>query len=155
MCSLYPWVMKYCPYPTGHPEVILKDFKDVHEYFGVIKCKILPPRCLYHPVLPVSVDKKLMFPLCYSCAKNRMVNCIHSEIERSFVGTWVTEEVKKAIEKGYTILEIYEVCHYNEKALYDPHTQQGGLFSEYISTFQGYKQEASGWPEWITDEKKR
>ena len=153
VCSLYPWVMKYCAYPIGHPEVILSDFKDVNEYFGLIKCKVLPPRQLYHPVLPVSVDKKLMFPLCYTCAAKRMVECIHSENERSFVGTWVTEEVKKAVEKGYKILEIYEVWHYEEKAQYDPQTQEGGLFSEYISTFQGFKQEASGWPEWVVDEK--
>ena len=153
VCSLYPWVMKYCAYPIGHPEVILSDFKDVNEYFGLIKCKVLPPRQLYHPVLPVSVDKKLMFPLCYTCAAKRMVECIHSENERSFVGTWVTEEVKKAVEKGYKILEIYEVWHYEEKAQYDPQMLEGGLFSEYISTFQGFKQEASGWPEWVVDEK--
>ena len=24
VCSLYPWVMKYCSYPMDHPEVILK-----------------------------------------------------------------------------------------------------------------------------------
>ena len=153
VCSLYPWVMKYCAYPIGHPEVILSNFKDVNEYFGLIKCKVLPPRQLYHPVLPVSVDKKLMFPLCYTCAAKRIVECIHSENERSFVGTWVTEEVKRAIEKGYKILEIYKVWDYEEKAQYDSYTQEGGLFSEYISTFQGFKQEASGWPEWVVDDK--
>ena len=70
VCSLYPWVMKYCAYPLGHPNIILKDFKDVNDYFGLIKCKVLPPRQLYHPVLPVSVDKKRdVSTMLYLCSK--------------------------------------------------------------------------------------
>ena len=70
VCSLYPWVMKYCAYRIGHPEVILSNFKDVNEYFGLIKCKVLPPRQLYHPVLPVSVDKKTyVSTVLYLCCK--------------------------------------------------------------------------------------
>ena len=155
VCSLYPWVMKYCSYPVGHPTVILKDFKNVNDYYGLIKCKVLPPRDLYHPLLPVKVDNKLMFPLCYTCAHNRITKCTHNENERSFVGTWVTEEVQKAAELGYQILEIFEVWHYEQKSKYDPETKTGGLFSEYISTFQGYKQEASGFPDHVNDDEKK
>ena len=135
VCSLYPWVMKYNKNPVGHPEVVLRDFKDVNEHFGLIKCKVLLPRNLNHPVLPVSVDDKLMFPLCFTCAKNRIKECKHAEIERCFTGTWVTPEIQKAVELGY-----------------DPIKGPEGLFSKYISTFQGFKQEASGWPEGVIDE---
>ena len=149
VCSLYPWVMKYCCYPVGHPTVILGNFKNVSEYFGLIKCKVLPPKDLYHPLLPVKVDEKLMFPLCYTCAQNRITKCTHDESKRSFIGTWVTEEVQKAVELGYQILDVFEVWHYDQKSQYDPETKTGGLFSGYISTFQGYKQEANGFPDHI------
>ena len=50
--SLYPWVNRYSVYPIGHPIVITQEFDDVKNYFGLIKCDILPPRGLYHPLLP-------------------------------------------------------------------------------------------------------
>ena len=69
--------------------MILTDFKHVNEYYGLIKCKVLPPRDLYHPVLPVKIDGKLMFPLCYTCAQNRIKDWKHSEKQRSFEDIWV------------------------------------------------------------------
>ena len=135
--------------------MILKDFKDVHEYYSLIKCKVLPPRDLYHPLLPVKVDNKLMFPLCFTCAQNRITKCNHNESQRCFTGTWVTEEIQKAVKLGYIILEIYEVWHYEQKSQYNSTTTTGGLFSQYISTFQGYKQEASGFPEHVIGEQKK
>ena len=53
--SLYPWVNKYCCYPVGHPTVItqFEDATDLRDYFGLVKVTILPPRGLYHPVLPL------------------------------------------------------------------------------------------------------
>lgn len=35
---------------------------------------------------------------------------------------------KKAIEKGYQILKIYEVWHFKNVAQYDPITKSGGIF---------------------------
>ncbi|GFT43966.1 uncharacterized protein TNCV_1822161 [Trichonephila clavipes] len=48
--SLYPWVNKYCEYPVGHPEIITKHFRDIDSYFGLVKCKVFPPKKLFHPV---------------------------------------------------------------------------------------------------------
>ena len=143
VCSLYPWVMKYCSYPVGHPEVILDNLKHASEYYGIIKCKVLPPRDLYHPVLPVKVYRKLMFPLCYTCAHNRIKECNHSEKQRCFEGTWVTLKVQKAVELGYKILDTYKVWHYKKQKQYDKEGGHDGVFSEYIKTLQGLKQEAS------------
>jgi len=44
------------------------------------------------------------------------------------------EEVRLAIEKGYRILEIYDVyeCQVTQ---YNPETGEGGLFVDYIITF--------------------
>lgn len=68
--SLYPFVNKNSRYPTGHPDIIMNPgTTDISQYFGVIKCKVRPPRGLYHPVLPVRVNGKLLFPLCKRCAE--------------------------------------------------------------------------------------
>ena len=71
--SLYPWVNKTSIYPKGHPTFISQPgHTDIHQYFGLIQCKVLPPRDLYHPVLPYCHDSKLLFPLCASCVKEEM-----------------------------------------------------------------------------------
>ncbi len=108
--SLYPWVNKTGKIPVGHPEIITENFSRLDTYEGLIKCKVIPPRNLFHPVLPCKVNGKLLFHLCNICAnaQNKEL-CEHTDDERAFVGTWVTDEVKKAIEKGYTLLHIYEV----------------------------------------------
>ena len=81
------------------------------EYYAFINCKVLPPRHMYHPLFPVKVNGKLMFPLCYTCAYNR-IKGNHSEKQICFEGTWVTLEIQKIVEVGYKILDIYEVWHY-------------------------------------------
>ncbi|GFT35599.1 DNA_pol_B_2 domain-containing protein [Trichonephila clavipes] len=51
-----------------------------------------------------------MFPLCRTCAETlNQKTCSHTEEERSITGTWVTEEVKKAREKGYKIVKIKDL----------------------------------------------
>lgn len=111
VCSLYPWVNKYGTYPVGHPVVVRENFEDVSTYEGIIKCKVLPPEGLFHPVLPYRVGAKLMFPLCRTCAEGLVseLTCEHSDDERSLIGTWVSIELKKAIEKGYKVVEMFEV----------------------------------------------
>ncbi|XP_035213265.1 uncharacterized protein LOC118187172 [Stegodyphus dumicola] len=111
--SLYPWVNKYCVYPVGHPTIITESFRDVEDYFGIIQCRVIPPRNLYLPVLPYRCRKKLMFPLCRTCALLQLQTpCTHTDDERALVGTWVTEEVKLAKKKGYRVTHIYEVYHF-------------------------------------------
>ena len=146
--SLYPYINKYCEYPVGHPEIITDNFTDFSHYFGVAKIKILPPDFLYHPVLPLRSGGKLKFPLCRTCSLNEnKEKCICSMNERCLIGTWCTPEIKKALEKGYKIVKIYEIYHFKNTSTYDKATQKGGIFSEYVDTFVKIKQEASGWPE--------
>jgi hypothetical protein len=63
-------------------------------------------------------------------------------------GTWVIDEVRLAVAKGYKVLEIQEVCEY-EVTQYNPETNDGGLFVDYINTFLKLKVEASGYPSWV------
>ncbi|XP_042906674.2 uncharacterized protein [Parasteatoda tepidariorum] len=137
--SLYPWVNKYCEYPVGHPLIITENFASVENYFGIMKCTIVPPRQLYLPVLPYRSNKKLMFPLCRVCADSLQQSpCTHTDDERALTGTWVTEEVKMALKKGYEITEVHEVYHFEETS--------SKLFNSFIDLFLKIKQESSGWP---------
>jgi len=124
---------------------------------GLIKCTVVPPTDLYHPVLPFRCNKKLLFCLCRTCASEQNVRepCRHlSDTERAISGTWVLDELRMAVSKGYRILEIHIVYEY-EVTQYDAATGEGRLFSEYIDTFLKLKDEASGYPSWVrtpTDE---
>ena len=78
--SLYPWFNQNCEYPVGHPHVLLgptdRFDQDPDYYIGLIKCVMLPPKDLFHPVLPYRVpgkgnSTKLVFPLCLTSAINR------------------------------------------------------------------------------------
>ena len=54
----------------------------------------------------------------------------------------------KAIEKGYEVLEIHEVWHWEQTT--------DELFKDYVDTFLKIKQEASGYPKHcVTDEQKQ
>ena len=88
-------------------------------WHGLIKCKVVPPKGLYHPVLPQRIKvysyEKLVFTFCKACAETRNQNkCEHSDNERSFIGTWTTDEVNTAIEKGYKVLRTHEVWYFDK-----------------------------------------
>ena len=146
VCSLYPFVLKHGTFPIGHPDVITHDFKSIDQYFGLVQCRVIPPRQLFHPVLPYRfAGGKLLFPLCRTCAQQGIeqeldinYRCPHTNQERSLLGTWTTCELNKAIEKGYVLDRIFEVWHFSE--------QSNTLFQSYIDQFLKIKQQASGFP---------
>ena len=147
--SLYPWCNKNTYNIVGHPQIITENFGDVSTYFGLIKCTVLPPRGLFHPVLPYRTKDKLMFPLCKTCADTLNQNsCTHTGEERAILGTWCHVELMKAIEKGYEVLEIHEVWHWEQIT--------NELFKDYVNMYLKRKQEASGYPKHcVTDEQKQ
>ena len=57
-----------------------------------------------------------------------------SAAERALTGTWVMDEVRLAVQKGYKLIDVYKVYAY-AVTQYDPQTGQAGLFVEYINTF--------------------
>lgn len=156
--SLYPSVMKNGDFPTHHPRVIWgpKDRFDYKPdaYFGLMKCKLYPPKRLFHPVLPYRVitadgNVKLVFTLCSTCAaQSNRAQCTHTDEERALKGTWVTLEVYKAMKMGYKLVEI--------KCVWDYAVREKGLFSKFVDKFYKLKTEASGYPSACdTDQKKR
>jgi len=61
--SLYPWVCKYFKFPVGHPTIHL-DCGDVQAMLakeGLVLSTVLPPRDLYHPVLPYRRNGRFLF----------------------------------------------------------------------------------------------
>ena len=130
---------KHDAYPIGHPKIILSHFKDVKEYFGIVKCTIKAPDSILFPVLPARINGKLVFSLCKKCSHEKMQTyCEHVGAERQMEGTWCTPELHDAIDHGYEVVKIQEVWHWDR--------QRVGLFAEYINTFLKIKMEASGWP---------
>ena len=131
--SLYPTVQFYDKYPKGHykvkteTEIEAIDYELVSQgkYFGFINCKIEPPSKLYHPVLPHKTEK-LIFDL---------------NVKE---GVWCSNEIQVACEKGYKILEIYEIRYFEETTT--------SLFKRYVKKFLKIKQEASGFPDWCNNE---
>ena len=119
------------------------------DFYGLIKCDVLPPSFLFYPVLPYRAQGKLMFPLCRTCAENlQETPCEHSEEERMLSGTWCSIEIQKVLDVGYQELRMIEVWHFPNKF--------SDLFTGYIDTFLKIEQEASGWPSWCqTEETKR
>jgi hypothetical protein len=145
--SLYPTVLKYNSFPVGHPIVINENLEDndISKFYGFVKCIVIPPEQLRIPVLPVRINKKLIFPLCYKCAEMKNPqSCAHSELERQLIGTWTTIELQYALRRGYKIKTIIEVYHYSEN------TKE--LFSEYINLWLKFKQQSDGWPQWVETE---
>lgn len=161
--SLYPYINFYGKYPIGHPSIDnnphITDATD-REVFGFVKCKVLPPRGLYHPVLPfrakayeqvgdkIKVSEKLTFPLCYSCVSTCQKACNHNDESRALIGVWTTPELYKAMDMGYEVLEAYETWHFEESST--------ELFKPYVEFFLKIKQENSSLPSWVqTDEDKQ
>ena len=142
--SLYPWVNKTQEYPVGHP-VFIHDVppEELSRYFGIAQCVVLPPRNLYHPVLPYRYAEKLTFPLCGSCVRDQMSlkltekvpACCHDDHDRVLRGTWCIPELLKAQEMGYEILAIDELWHF-------PQTKHE-LFADYVNQWLKLKEEAS------------
>ena len=158
ICSLYPMVLKNDEFPVGLPRVIIAPSSvDIREYFGLVQCRVRPPRGLYHPSLPYRSNGKLMFPLCRTCADklNTSSSCSCSDEERALEGTWTTIDLEDALDAGYEIIKVREVYHFEKRAKYDRNVPGSGLFAEYVNLFLKGKQEASGWPSSeMTDEAK-
>ena len=143
-------------YPIGHPDFIYEPgTTDLSQYFGLALCTIISPKNLFHSVLPYRCGEKFTFPLCRTCVEQdidkplheKSLSCDHTEDGRALTGTWCTPELEKAVEMGYMIQHVHEVCHFEET--------RRGLFAEYVNTWLKIKVEASAWPSGCDTEEQR
>lgn len=111
--SLYPSVQRRCEYPVGHPVIdeepeLKSTIELIKSETGFVRCKIIPPNNLYHPLLLVKKGGKL----------------VESLLEEDFEDVIYTMvELRKALELKYKIVEVYETHIYKS---------QKGLFTSYI-----------------------
>ncbi|KAG5861794.1 hypothetical protein JTB14_003485 [Gonioctena quinquepunctata] len=92
-----------------------------------------------------------MFILCRTCGEQLYTGiCIHDNEQRALIGTWVLDEVRMALRKGYIMKEIFEIWEYTIEQ-YSMERKSGGLFTSMINTFMKLQQEASDFPSYITD----
>ena len=71
-----------------------------------------------------------MFPLCSVCANTmNQGSCTHSDEERCIIGSCLTDEVRKALDIGYGLVEVFEFWEYSVTC-FDKETNSGGLFAE-------------------------
>ena len=54
--------------------------------------------------------------------------------ERTLTGTWVLDEIRLDVKKGYKLVEVHEVYEY-QVTQYDPQTGTGGFFVQCSDTF--------------------
>jgi hypothetical protein len=153
--SLYPYTCKYFKFPIGHPVIHAgDDCADTDAMFqkdGLMKCTTLPPKHLFHSVLPFRCNNRLLFCFCRSCAiqQNRIEDCTHEMVaERALTGTWILDEILLAVQHGYEVVEVHEVNEY-QVTRYDPQTGDGDLFAQCSNMFLKLKAEASGYPNWV------
>jgi len=76
--NLYPYIFKYFKFTIGHPVIHVgdacKNKEACLQVEGLMKCSIVPPMNLYHPVLPCRSNNKLLFCLCRSCFFERNIS---------------------------------------------------------------------------------
>lgn len=62
--------------------------------------------------------------------QNFEIECVHETAsERALVGTWVVDEVRLAVQKGYQLIKVFEVYQY-EITQHDSKTGERGPFAE-------------------------
>jgi len=97
---------------VGHPVIhvgnVWKDMEACMHMDGLIVCTIVPPEKLYHPVLLFRCNKNVMFCLCRTCVPTSSTGeFVHTTVEeRVLKFTWVLDEDRLAVDKGYKILVI-------------------------------------------------
>ena len=121
---------------------------DLSQYLGIASIEIKPPADLEIPVLPFKVKGKLLFPLCAHCAIHKTKICTHFDKRRHLFGCWCTPEIVLAVEKGYEVINVFQIIYYTETS--------DDLFKDYINHFYIEKLKNSGWPDVCsTDELKQ
>uniref|UniRef100_A0A183C0C0 DNA-directed DNA polymerase n=1 Tax=Globodera pallida TaxID=36090 RepID=A0A183C0C0_GLOPA len=162
--SLYPWVNYDTDYPIGIPKIvhptaeqIVVDWSSPNDllYRGIYRVRVIPPRGLCIPVLPVKLDERLLFCCCYRCAmKFQKIGtrqqhlCTHTDEQRSYTGNYTHIELERALQHGYKIDRFWRAWHYEHWS--------DQIFKEYVRLFLKLKIESSGFPDGIvTDEQKR
>lgn len=127
MSSLYPFAAINFPLPYGEyfklvgDEIQDIDFDDSFstmrhkgsDVIAIVHCRVHPPSNLLHPLLQTTVKDMSVLTLCRTCSENTTqfegsTYCGHDKLERSFVGTYTSQELAygKSLGYGYDFFEL-------------------------------------------------
>ena len=152
MISLYPYIRKYFKFPLGRPTIHVgeacREKQAMMITEDLIKCNILPPKTLYHPVLQFRSKNKLLFCPMNTCASvsNFSGECMHASVEKSPNRNLGSRRSSIGYSIGLKVLEIFELYEYS-LTQYDLRLCEGSVFADYINTFLKLKDEARGYPD--------
>lgn len=77
-------------FPVGHPDIVYgPDLKteNIHDMWGILHVRVLPPKRLHAPVLPRKMNDKLMFVLCRTCGEKMSTEpCTCADRDRAWDG---------------------------------------------------------------------
>jgi len=99
---------------------------------GKIKCN---SSCTIKACQQCKIVRKINKQNCQNCYDERNADCQHTDSERAITGLWTTPEIEKALEKGYKIVRIYDVWHFEQSTT--------DLWKGYIRKFLKIKLETS------------
>ena len=80
---------------------------------GKIKCN---SSCSTKACQQCKIVRKVNKQNCQNCYNERNADCVHKDSERTITGLWTTTEIEKALEKGYKIVRIYDVWHFEQSS---------------------------------------
>jgi len=150
VCSLYPFCCISTNYPVGIPKVHIIN-KEVNWKvpadniypLALLKVFVIPPHVIDIPVLPIKMNNRLLFPTCFTCAKEypkgavfANYSCSHSDNERGWVSSCTSIELNAALEEGYSVTKLFRVYEYEES--------DDALFRSYMAEFIAEKIHSSG-----------
>ncbi|CAD5213974.1 unnamed protein product [Bursaphelenchus xylophilus] len=155
--SLYPFILFMVPMPVGEPRIVALNQdcnwtcpEDMGFEKGLYKVFIIPPDDLFIPVIPLKIEKSILYTLCQKCAKKfansnfvsyEEATCKHSDLERGWSCTLAHIELEEALRNGYRVIRIYE------KIVFDEFSEN--LFKEPIRKFYREKMLASEIPNYL------
>ena len=80
--------------------------------------------------------------------ENSITTCTHFGHRcRNLIGCWTSVELKLAVAEGYTICQVYQICHFSEGSV--------TLFKPFILEMLKGKLEATGFPKNVTNENEK
>ncbi|KAL3072361.1 hypothetical protein niasHT_036657 [Heterodera trifolii] len=161
--SLYPWVNYDTNYPVGIPKIIHPSVEEIMVdwnspddllYRGLYRVRVIPPRALRIPILPLKMDDRLLFCCCHRCASKfrhmgtrRAHQCEHTDEQRAYTGTYTHIELARALECGYRVDRFWRAWHYEQWS--------DKIFKEYVRLMIKLKVEASGFPDAVATDQDR
>jgi G:T-mismatch repair DNA endonuclease (very short patch repair protein) len=130
--SLFPFIGIQYRMPCGEYYTVLGDDLRQHEvtfdsagdvmlhknrpFLGIVQCRVYPPKTLLHPFLHTKVNNIVVGTLCKKCSElcvqlEEGMFCSHTDWERSFVGTYTSQELAYASTLNYKF-EFFELMVY-------------------------------------------